>query len=185
MIYDGIINKPPMEEIIEHGWVKDAAAKVHKYLKRWKNKAGKWVYQYKKPKSKGTMKSTEYSRALLNYNLADNADAAYFINKKRKDDYGIYSVRQIDVARQNAKNRHTKRKMTNKIRTKTPMGASDSRYSGLKPYRYRQLSSTPKSQKDSLDLPWYVDQMNSNARERRKQRNRSAAERARKNRRAK
>lgn len=172
-------------DYIEHGYLKYQAAKVHKYLKRWRNKAGKWIYQYKKPKSKATMKSMEYSRALLNDNLADNADTAYFINKKRKDDYGIYSVRQIDVARQNAKNRYTQRKMTNKIRTKTPMGASDSRYSGLKPYRYRQLSSIPKGQNDSLDLPWYVDAMNSNARERRKQRNRLAAERARKNRRAK
>ena len=34
-------------EYIEHGWLKDQAAKTHKYIKRWRNKAGKWVYQYK------------------------------------------------------------------------------------------------------------------------------------------
>ena len=34
-------------EYIEHGYLKDQAAKVHKYIKRWKNQAGKWVYQYK------------------------------------------------------------------------------------------------------------------------------------------
>jgi len=34
-------------DYIEHGWLKDQAAKVHKYIKRWRNKAGKWVYQYK------------------------------------------------------------------------------------------------------------------------------------------
>ena len=38
-------------DVIQHGWAKDAAAKAHKYIKRWKNKAGEWVYQYKKPKS--------------------------------------------------------------------------------------------------------------------------------------
>ena len=176
-------------DIIQHGWLKDQAAKVHKYIKRWKNDAGKWVYQYKKPKSKITEESRRSSRALLNDNLADNADTAYFINKKRKNDYwdnyNHRSVKQINVARQNAKNKHTQRVMINKIKNKTSMGASDPRYSGLKPYRYRQLSNTPKGQNDSLDLPWYVDRMNSNARERRKQRNRSAAEQARKNRRAK
>lgn len=35
------------EDELEHGWVKDAAAKAHKYIDRWRNKAGKWVYQYK------------------------------------------------------------------------------------------------------------------------------------------
>ena len=34
-------------DYIEHGWLKDQAAKVHKYIKRWRNEAGKWVYQYK------------------------------------------------------------------------------------------------------------------------------------------
>ena len=40
-------------DYIEHGWLKDQAAKTHKYLKRWKNDAGKWVYQYAR-KAKGT-----------------------------------------------------------------------------------------------------------------------------------
>lgn len=33
-------------DYIEHGWLKDQAAKVHKYIKRWRNDAGKWVYKY-------------------------------------------------------------------------------------------------------------------------------------------
>lgn len=52
-------------EYIEHGWLKDQAAKVHKYIKRWKNEAGKWVYQYKKPKSNPTFVSSEASKALV------------------------------------------------------------------------------------------------------------------------
>ena len=44
--YDYVINKPSIEDVfIEHGWLKDQAAKVHKYIKRWRNKAGKWVYR--------------------------------------------------------------------------------------------------------------------------------------------
>lgn len=96
MIYDGIINKPPMEEIIEHGWVKDAAAKVHKYLKRWKNKAGKWVYQYTKPKNEGpTDRSASLSKSINGYSDREAGIARYHIYKDRK--------RQIEKARNNAR----------------------------------------------------------------------------------
>ena len=50
-------------DYIEHGWLKDQAAKVHKYLKRWKNKAGKWVYQYKQPKSNTSYANWNEQRA--------------------------------------------------------------------------------------------------------------------------
>lgn len=47
MIYDGVQTKPPLEELyLEHGWVKDSAAKVHKYIERWRDAAGKWRYRY-------------------------------------------------------------------------------------------------------------------------------------------
>ena len=49
MMYDGIINKPPLEEVyLEHGWLKDQAAKVHKYIERHRGKNGKWIYKYKR-----------------------------------------------------------------------------------------------------------------------------------------
>ena len=35
------------EDELEHGWAKDAAAKAHKYIDRWRGKNGKWYYQYK------------------------------------------------------------------------------------------------------------------------------------------
>lgn len=35
------------EDELEHGWVKDAAAKAHKYIDRWRGKNGKWYYRYK------------------------------------------------------------------------------------------------------------------------------------------
>lgn len=34
-------------DYIEHGWLKDQAAKVHKYISRWRGKNGKWYYSYK------------------------------------------------------------------------------------------------------------------------------------------
>lgn len=46
MIYDYVNTKPPMEEVC-HGWLKDAAAKAHKYIDRWRGKNGKWYYSYK------------------------------------------------------------------------------------------------------------------------------------------
>lgn len=62
MIYDYVQTKPPMEDIIEHGWAKDAAAKVHKYLERWRGKNGKWVYRYYRAKSKGQEKLAKVKR---------------------------------------------------------------------------------------------------------------------------
>lgn len=61
MNHDGIISKPTLDELynqrinqeLEHGWLKDQAAKVHKYIRRWRGKNGKWYYEYKeKAKSK-------------------------------------------------------------------------------------------------------------------------------------
>lgn len=52
-------------DYIQHGWLKDQAAKMHKYIKRWKNEAGKWVYQYKKPKSNPTFVNSQASKELV------------------------------------------------------------------------------------------------------------------------
>lgn len=63
----GILEKPELDDLydsqIEHGWLKDAVAKTHKYIKRWKGKNGKWQYQYEKTKkeiSKKANKIKEY-----------------------------------------------------------------------------------------------------------------------------
>ena len=34
-------------DYIQHGWLKDQAAKVHKYISRWRGKNGKWYYEGK------------------------------------------------------------------------------------------------------------------------------------------
>lgn len=38
MIYDGVINKPSLDELYHE--------KAHKYVERYKNSKGKWVYKY-------------------------------------------------------------------------------------------------------------------------------------------
>lgn len=44
MIYDGIITKPSLDELYHE--------KTHKYVSKYKNAKGKWVYSYNKTKSK-------------------------------------------------------------------------------------------------------------------------------------
>ena len=40
------------DEYLQHGWLKDQAAKVHKYIERWRGKNGKWYYRYAVNKAK-------------------------------------------------------------------------------------------------------------------------------------
>ena len=47
-------------DYIEHGYLKDQAAKVHKYIERWRGKNGKWYYRYK---SKAQEAITKYNRS--------------------------------------------------------------------------------------------------------------------------
>lgn len=107
-------------EYIEHGWAKDAAAKAHKYIKRWKNKAGEWVYQYKKPKSNVSYANWNDQRAWRSegiYGREEHRTAARYSRFMRYKD--------IQNAKKNAKNKRTQQAMANKIKTKTPMGSSN------------------------------------------------------------
>lgn len=53
------------EDYIQHGWLKDQAAKAHKYLDRWRGKNGKWYYRYK---SKAQELGTKIRRKLKGIN---------------------------------------------------------------------------------------------------------------------
>lgn len=84
MIYDGIITKPPLEEVVEHGWLKDQAAKVHKYLDRWRGKNGKWYYRYK---SKAQEQLAKAKRAMNGYEadeVSDSREGHSTISRKQK-----------------------------------------------------------------------------------------------------
>lgn len=118
MIYDYVNTKPPLDEellsnygIIEHGWLKDQASKAHKYINRWRNSAGKWVYQYKKDKAekearasrrdwifKGVYKAYKKRKNQI-ATARDNAATAF-----RKNTKAQYNIRkkQIQTARKNA-----------------------------------------------------------------------------------
>ena len=66
-MYDYVTTKPELNEetlsefgiTIQHGYLKDAAAKVHKYISRKKNAAGKWIYTYFKPRTEDTITDLE------------------------------------------------------------------------------------------------------------------------------
>ena len=76
MIYDYVNTKPPLEEVyseLQHGWIQGAftkmANKAHKYIEKYKNEKGKWVYRYYRKKSQDLEKKVS--------NLRD----AYFVGK--------------------------------------------------------------------------------------------------------
>ena len=95
-------------DYIEHGWLKDQAAKVHKYIKRWKNAAGKWVYQYKKPESHIRINSIDTSDSLKNQLKYPGR-----ISEKSHEQAArrVYLTRygNISRARNNAKNAYIKK----------------------------------------------------------------------------
>lgn len=93
-------------EYIEHGWLKDQAAKVHKYIKRWKNKAGKWVYQYTNPNAnKPTMRSSELSKGIKSLSDTEGSLARYHINKDRGN--------PTRFSRQNTARNYARKKLAN------------------------------------------------------------------------
>lgn len=126
MMYDYVNTKPPLNEetlseygIIEHGWLKDQASKVHKYISRKKNELGKWIYTYKQEKAekdarkakkqwneKGRKKVYKKRKSQIRQARV-NADRAY-----RTDSEKQYKVRQkqVKAARKNAHDINTEKK---------------------------------------------------------------------------
>ena len=125
MIYDYVNTKPPLDEVyseLEHGWLKDQAAKVHKYIKRWKTKAGRWAYLYAKNKEKLNQAKKDlnefYNDPKKQYVLRkfqikkakNNAHKNYIATStaKAKKAYKSRSSK-VKQARQNASNAYTSR----------------------------------------------------------------------------
>lgn len=85
-------------DYIEHGWLKNQAAKVHKYISRWRGKNGKWVYKYKENINK------KYKIQRKNRVLAKHDKLSYGYNKGTLPYYsGFERRKQIEQARKNAK----------------------------------------------------------------------------------
>ena len=110
MIYDYVVTKPPMEEIIEHGWAKDASTKVHKYIDRWRGKAGKWYYKYKSSdtgkavqRTTGYLKGKYFKLKAKHKQKIKDEQQAEWDKKGRKKSYKKRRE-QISAARTNAKN---------------------------------------------------------------------------------
>ena len=84
--YDGVLTKPELNDesfseagIIQHGWLKNAAAKAHKYIERWKGKNGKWYYKYK---SKALESVTKFANKTVGIN-----DPRSVVNNKKPVEY--------------------------------------------------------------------------------------------------
>lgn len=122
-------------DYIEHGWAKDAAAKVHKYIKRWKNAAGKWIYQYKEE-----AKKPESHPSYANWNTQRDwrAEGLYGNQNHRTEARGALLTRYQDIqrAKLNAKNKKVRKGTgysgsSSPKRTLTSRGYSGSRGSNL------------------------------------------------------
>lgn len=94
------------EDELEHGWAKDAAAKAHKYIDRWRNKAGKWVYKYKNKK-----KEPETHITYVNWNEQGDwrGEGIYGRKYHKTAVRGAYFDRHKDIhnARKNAAKKGT------------------------------------------------------------------------------
>lgn len=84
------------QEYLEHGWLKDQAAKVHKYLERWRGKNGKWYYRYNNAKAsaqnalntikkEGKYLATKYKNKITKNPKYINAKTKYNRYRKYKD----------------------------------------------------------------------------------------------------
>ena len=79
-------------DYIEHGWLKDAAAKAHKYIDRWRGKNGKWYYRYKQELTdlKGRYRTRNGGRTYIDLDEREN-ERGYSSSRARGDQ--IYGSR--------------------------------------------------------------------------------------------
>lgn len=84
------------EDELEHGWVKDAAAKAHKYIDRWRGKNGKWYYKYKQTLTnlKGRYRTRNGGRTNIDLEEREN-DRGYSSSRSRGDQ--IYGSRNAKL----------------------------------------------------------------------------------------
>ena len=188
-------------EYIEHGYLKDQAAKVHKYIKRWKNKAGKWVYQYTNPNTnKPIMRSSELSKGIKSLSDTEGSLARYHINKDRGN--------QTRFSRQNTARNYARKKLANSMSYSRRGNLRDRGYSSAEGdvavYGYRLYNNSTRRAPSNLEVSKYLQNDGKNSPSivfkeskryytsggtnnywYKKERNKKASERARKNRRAK
>lgn len=108
-------------DFIEHGWLKNQAAKAHKYIERWKNEAGFWRYRYaskrlesKAKKARGPISAETVTQDIRNGKTTRVKDSyrsrKSSISKTRQKTHDTYLKRIRPMAAKNAKNRYSSRK---------------------------------------------------------------------------
>lgn len=148
MIYDYVNTKPPLNEktleeygaTIQHGWLKDQAAKIHKYIKRWKGPNGKWYYQYavntaKKAGNNLKLKAldlrTKFNRRIRGMSPDQISMKNGTFTFARKDDGKAlsttrpYGNRVYNGERELYNNGYSKKSIEKNYKGGSPMGSSD------------------------------------------------------------
>lgn len=132
-------------EYIEHGWLKDAAKAVHKYIKRWRNAAGKWVYQYKDSKTEdsnlrdrgfsGSRGSGE-SKQLINYGTRNSRKTIMNALGSGTINGHTYKINHEMRRREYSEWRKNPQRYTAKyaIKNRSVLGSTDA-HSANKPYK--------------------------------------------------
>lgn len=115
------------DDYIQHGWLKDQAAKVHKYLERWRGKNGKWYYRYK---SKAQELGTKIRRKLKGIN--NNEITSDYGRHPGPKKYGKFSNSKSLSQRNVNAGIEAGRKRTKKNGNLTSRGYSGSQGSGEK-----------------------------------------------------
>ena len=123
-------------EYIQHGYLKDAAAKVHKYIDRWRGKNGKWYYRYKsKAYELGTKIRRKLNKAEANeisWNKGKELGAGYVYDTGKPGGYrytnnrGGYSIdihsnykKGIEAGRKRAKKKATTERFNKHMASKS------------------------------------------------------------------
>lgn len=147
-------------DFIEHGWIKNQAAKAHKYIERWKNEAGFWRYRYQSKrlesqakKARGPLSAETITKDARNGKMTRTKDAY----KSRKT--GISTSRQKaheswlnkirPIAAKNAKSSYESRKSSIKAARGNAHKAYGKKKFGILGYDEAYNKNHPKKKKNN------------------------------------
>ena len=95
MIYDGVITKPPLDELY-HTKHPKKENKAHKYIERFKNAKGEWTYRYTERKKNKPMPRNTRIAVTIATESVKTLDKGYKKLKegKKKMHYGKNDLRK-------------------------------------------------------------------------------------------
>lgn len=148
-------------DFIEHGWLKDQAAKTHKYIERWKNEAGFWRYRYaskrlesKAKKARGPMSAETVTQDIRNGKTTRTKDSYRSrkgsISKARQTARDSYLEKIRPIATENAKSRYKTRKTDIKVARGNAHKAYGEKKYGILGYKNAYDANHPRKKKKPI-----------------------------------